>query len=50
MKWCHPCSLPGRVFHPARRWLAAIGAAQVGALGGEGAGFASRGGGIFRHS
>jgi hypothetical protein len=34
---CHPCSLPGGAFYPARRGLAASGAAPVEACGGEGA-------------
>lgn len=34
---CHPCTIPGETFYPARRGLAAGGAAPVEARG-EGAG------------
>ncbi|MFH1322721.1 MAG: hypothetical protein ABIH80_02665 [Methanobacteriota archaeon] len=41
---CHPCSLPGRAFYPARRGLAAGGAAPVEARGGGGGWGLVRGG------
>ena len=46
---CHPCSLTGGVFYPARRGLAAGGAAPVEAREGEGAGDWGEGGAGFQH-
>lgn len=49
MKCCHPYSLPGGVYYPARRGLAAGGAAPAEARGGEGAGNWEEGGAGFQH-